>query len=136
MKRTLTLDELVNIEENAENRTTTNRKHKKVDLDILDIPACSMKKKKDKKDNTGDFAAQDYSAYEKKIQWIENDVESTKEYKELCEDEKKQEEIAKGNEKKKVITGDYINKQNERYNQSLNKAYDKYTEDIKEALEH
>ena len=130
--------------------------------EYLDIPANQLKQKKEKKEN-GNEEYQIYKAYERKISWI--NIEKMKEdylqYKKnpqlqsqrssgIIEDEKlnelqlhmrKGKKLVENYHRKRVhktvdVSNNFINKQNEYFNKYVNKAYDHYSIDIKDILEH
>ncbi|EDR27411.1 pre-mRNA-splicing factor SYF2, putative [Entamoeba dispar SAW760] len=161
------LDEMIEIDYKHE---MDNQKvdHKKPKLPMkessdswMDVPANTFKHKKDIKDQNRDLAKQAYSAYEKKIHWL-NQKDTQKSYQQYKQNDELRQKIQSGyvsperidclqkqlargkkeaqkfhrERKEKSFQKDYINSNNKKFNEHVNHAYDQYTSDIKDALEH
>ncbi|ELP88259.1 hypothetical protein EIN_226220 [Entamoeba invadens IP1] len=162
MSKHLSFEELVEMEEKAAQRKEEKKTKPIQKQDTwLDEPANKNVKKKTTQRYEGDITGQAYHAYEKKISWL--DEEKTREgydaYKNdtslqakvgegYVSDEKLEllkKQMKKGSEdaqkfhrkrKEKIVRCDFINDKNKKFNEAASKAFDKYTEDIRDALEH
>ncbi|BFU21736.1 hypothetical protein CL6EHI_060110 [Entamoeba histolytica] len=161
------LDEMIEIEyENEMNKQKVDCKKPKFTKNEstdswMDMPANTLKHKKDINDQKGDLAKQAYSAYERKIRWL-NPKDTEKEYQQYKQNDQLRQKIQSGyvspekidclqkqlargkkeaqrfhrERKEKSFQRDYINVNNKKFNEHVNQAYDQYTSDIKDALEH
>ena len=129
--------------------------------DPLDVPASAARAKKPKRDLTGDFAAQAAATYERKIALLGKDVDTAADYARYAADAALPAEMRDGYvpdeklavlqrqmqkglalarafhrpRKAKPVGVDYVNKKNARFNRGVSRAYDAYTEEIRDALE-